>query len=372
MNRLNAAQSTLLDALRGLSALMVMMGHALVLLPNPPAISTDYPIHSYGVIVFFALSGFLIVYSCLTRDAHSFNDYMIDRFARIYTCFGPALLCVALIDVLVLDRFRLFGDRISLTTFVANLVMLHRTQFDRLLAGLPFIPSFGSAQQFWTIAVEWWLYVLFGITFFIRRSSQAERLAMALLVVPASVVVLYFCTHETIGLVWVFCGFGAVAFCNFLPSRRLAGLSLFAAVFFAVALAMRLQVVNAKVSFDLTFMVLIIGLFFSLLALVREGYAFAAVLNWSRPLWAWLSSISYSLYLTHLTLMFVYADLFGIRGLRDVLVLCLASVAVGALFTFLFDRHHRAVAKRLKSLQVSCWRAPARADKPINQPLSSV
>jgi peptidoglycan/LPS O-acetylase OafA/YrhL len=367
MNRLNPAQSTLLDAFRGLSALMVMMGHALVMLPNRPAISTDYPIHSYGVIVFFALSGFLIVYSCLTKDAYSFSDYTIDRFARIYTCFVPALLCVALIDILVLDRFRHFGDRISVTTFAANLFMLHRTHFDRLFTGLPYIPTFGSAAQFWTIAVEWWLYVLFGIIFFVRRSSQVERIAIAVLVIPASVVVLYFCTHETIGLVWVFCAFGAVAFCNFAPSRKVAGLSFFATFFFSAALVMRLQGVNHKVSFDPTFMMLIVGLFFSLLALAVESRAFGAALNWSSRLWTWLSSISYSLYLTHLTLIYLYADIFKIRGWRDVLVLCLVCMAVGALFTFLFDRYHRAVAKWLKSVQARWAAEQASANEPISK-----
>ena len=65
--------------------------------------------------------------------------------------------------------------------------------------------------------------------------------------------------------------------------------------------------------------------------------------------------------------MFLYADLFDIRGWRDVLVLCLVCIAVGALFTFLFDRHHRAVAKCLKSLQARWAVEQASANEPISK-----
>jgi peptidoglycan/LPS O-acetylase OafA/YrhL len=355
MNRLTPAQSILLDALRGLSALAVLLGHSLSSLPKPPAIGTTYPIQSYGVIVFFALSGFLIAYSCLVKDNYSFTEYMIDRFARIYTCFLPALLVVAAVDVLVLDHFRSFGATISGNTFFANLFMLQRTHFDRMIDGFPYFHVFGSARQFWTIPVEWWLYVLFGIIFFARRSSPAERIAIAMLLIPAAFVVFYFCTHETIGLVWVFCAIGAVAFCHIIPSAKITGLSLIAVIFFVIALTMRLQLVNAEVSFDLTFMMLIVGLFLSLLALAAENPAFVASLNWSRHLWAWLSSISYSLYLTHLTLRYAYSDFFGIANWRDIVLLCLMSVALGWLFTYLFDRHHKLVARWLKS---RCMHSP--------------
>ena len=188
MRKLTPEQSVLLDAVRGLSAVAVLIGHALTMLPEPPAIGTTFPIQSYGVVLFFALSGFLIAYHCMQRSSVSFPDYMIDRFARIFTAFLPAIILVALVDPL----FRRIGDANSVGTFLANIFMVHHTPFNRILDGLPRFNAFGSGRQFWTIAVEWWLYTLFGVFFYMRQARWSHRAMMLALAPVAMLVVGYF------------------------------------------------------------------------------------------------------------------------------------------------------------------------------------
>jgi peptidoglycan/LPS O-acetylase OafA/YrhL len=349
MRRLTSEQSALLDCIRGLSAMAVMVGHALPMLPNPPMLGTRYPLQSYAVILFFALSGFLIAYNCMVKRDYSFSHYAIDRFSRIFTAFIPAIMLVALIDPL----YGRTGEANSMSTFVANLLMLHHTPFDRLVPALPRFEPFGSGRQFWSVAVEWWLYMLFGILFFLRPSSWRERQVMALLFLPAVLVVLFFTAHESVGLVWVAASLGAIAFCSFTPSERTRSLSYGATIFFGFMLYRRFVFLDPGSPFnfyDLNFMILSTGLLLSLICLAAESPVFARVLSVSSGFWVWLSSISYSLFLTHQTFHYAWHAKLGVSGWPSLVAMCAVSIVLAWVFTLAFDRHHKKVAASLKSL----------------------
>lgn len=313
---------------------------------------------SYGVVLFFALSGFLIAYNCMTKKSYSFFEYMADRFARIFTAFLPALVLIALID----PAWQKLGEPApvanfvhqdnSLSAFLANALMLQHTPFGRMIEGLPRWEPFGSGRQFWTIAVEWWLYSLFGIIFFAFRSSIRERLLMAVLFLPAALCVLFFCTQDSIGLVWVAAALAAIGFVSFDGGSRVKGLALPATLFFAFALWQRFEFLAPGLPFnfyDANFMLLTTALLFSFVLLIGEVTPLAAVLVSSAPLWRWLSSISYSLYLTHQTLHYAWDVFIGISSWTSLLLLCVLSLVVAWLFTFAFDRHHKDVAAWIKA-----------------------
>ena len=88
----------LLEALRGLAAFYVFIGHlARQCLPNtPPALRFLLGFGQEAVMLFFLLSGF-VIFCCRNRPNMTFREYFLRRFARIYPIFvlGLALAYVA-------------------------------------------------------------------------------------------------------------------------------------------------------------------------------------------------------------------------------------------------------------------------------------
>jgi peptidoglycan/LPS O-acetylase OafA/YrhL len=153
-------------------------------------------VQNFAVLIFFVLSGFLISYSTdhkiKRRAGYGFRAYFIDRFARIYVTLLPALLIVLLLDTV--SRYfyptaYAYEASYNLTTFFGNLLMLQD------LPGIPQIigqrmTSFGSGQPFWTLAIEWWIYMFFGwclLRIFLpaRRRLTDWVVLVPLLVVPS-------------------------------------------------------------------------------------------------------------------------------------------------------------------------------------------
>nr|WP_238148712.1 hypothetical protein [Legionella pneumophila] len=90
---------------------------------------------------------------------------MIDRFCRIYVIYIPVLILSVLLLVWV--------DLVSMPEikdWVANIFMIQHTPFNRIFEFLPTIPPLAQISPLWSIAVEWWLYTLFGIAFFFIKA----------------------------------------------------------------------------------------------------------------------------------------------------------------------------------------------------------
>lgn len=180
---LSPAASVTLNVIRVLSAQVVVVGHAASFFhwnsrfqaPNAP------DIQNIGVVVFFVLSGFLITYSTLQKQArgsYDFRRFFIERFVRIYSGLVPALLVVALLDAIhahLSPSTYTHGDAYNLPTFVANMGMLQEHPLSlalhRFVPSFPIPTRFGSARPLWTVAVEWWIYLTFGWAFLRGRWS---------------------------------------------------------------------------------------------------------------------------------------------------------------------------------------------------------
>lgn len=164
-NKLTTSQATYLNFLRGFSAIIVLAGHTLSRIPGVVSFGKQLPFQSLAVNVFFWLSGFLITYHCITKKNYSFAEYMIDRFCRIYVIYIPVLI----ISVLFLVKANL-ESMPELKEWVANILMIQHTPFNRISEFLPTIPPLAQISPLWSIAVEWWLYTLFGIAFFFIKA----------------------------------------------------------------------------------------------------------------------------------------------------------------------------------------------------------
>src|SRR2546421_5018684 len=186
-----------LDALRGLAALYVMLGHARWLLwagyhgyvassgrVLGHLLAASSEVLRFGhqaVLLFFLISGFCIHYRqakiiAATRDSHEspppalldIRSYAWRRFRRLYPPLLVALALTALFDYIgtrmnpafyrgltayPLINANLGGSSHSLTTLLGNLLL--QPSFA--------VPAFGTNGPLWSLAFEFWFYALYPL-----------------------------------------------------------------------------------------------------------------------------------------------------------------------------------------------------------------
>lgn len=162
MQKMNYTQSLSLDILRIFAVQLVVIGHAL---PYFNIGRANY-IQNSAVVLFFVLSGIVITYSLFFKvennPNYKFREFFIDRFSRIYTALIPSLIFIFLCDSIQIYYLKNetyhFYNAFDIRTFVANLLMLQ--DFPKFDLG---ITSYASGRPLWTLAIEWWLYMSFGL-----------------------------------------------------------------------------------------------------------------------------------------------------------------------------------------------------------------
>lgn len=176
--RLSPAASLILDIVRFLAAVTVAMGHF-----SQSIFSAGLPnlmsAAAAAVGVFFVLSGFIIRYVTLYREA-SISEYLADRASRLYSVVLPALGFTVVADLI--SRHLSAGGLTSsvgeyLLRVFASLSFMSETWFQDLT-------PFGNGP-FWSLSFEAFYYVLYGVGFYLRgRKRIALLLAASLLAGP--------------------------------------------------------------------------------------------------------------------------------------------------------------------------------------------
>ncbi|MGE3298517.1 MAG: acyltransferase family protein [Porticoccaceae bacterium] len=174
-----------LDWLRGLAAVIVFVTHVrggyfVQWSDLDPGSKTWINYFLFGltrlgreaVIVFFVLSGYLVGGQAILANAKgrfSLRSYFSARVARLYTVLIPALVLTALFDHL---RGAWTEPTNGWIAFVANLAFLQGIQGE----------PYGSNAPLWSLAYEWWFYVLFGLGAAVAiRLSKLTRIAAGLM-----------------------------------------------------------------------------------------------------------------------------------------------------------------------------------------------
>ena len=125
-----------------------------------------------AVMVFFVISGYLVggkVWSLYRNRRFGWPRYLVDRLSRLYAVLFVALVLGAVLDwsgYWVFNSYGLYNKG-----YAGQIAVLGTDPFDRMgwqdfLANAFFLqtiagPPFGSNGPLWSLAYEWWYYILF-------------------------------------------------------------------------------------------------------------------------------------------------------------------------------------------------------------------
>jgi peptidoglycan/LPS O-acetylase OafA/YrhL len=335
--RLTQNTSLLLDLIRGLSAQIVVIGHGISFFGIFPFLQPPhFPwIQNIAVLVFFILSGFLITYSLAQRtsenNCYSFRSYFIDRFSRIYSAFIPALLFILILDLtsrtIAPGKF-IYEDTFTPGIFAGNLLMLQNNS-SLAVPLLEKISIFGSARPLWTLALEWWIYLLYG--FFVLCILQKRKPGFQnILILPFLLAIPLLTLYDNyLPLYWFL---GALAYYGAAIKLRtsLLGFKILLFLFFIAAAGFRVS--NTMMEYEPLFALLVAAAILTLISL-------SAHLHF-RPIPAKIvkfqASYSYTLYLVHYSIIdFIYTH-FSNR--HDPYLLFFVSLLAANIFSIFIGR----------------------------------
>jgi peptidoglycan/LPS O-acetylase OafA/YrhL len=349
--------SAYLDALRAAGANLVIAAHVLSLYFG---IIDRHKLGNLGVAVFFLLSGFLIMQSMLNwlnKPEPRLPGFLADRVARIMTPYVPALVLIALLNLVLIEgNHSQGGINSGVLTFLGNLLML---QDHALFQGLEFagidlswrIRPYNTAEPFWTVAIEMWIYVSMGLFFFcVLKREKIDRLiglALAGIALPVFIWNAAAGGGRSLSLIWLL---GAIAGYLFHMWRangyaNIRTVATAVTVFGTVALIGRSGKIGF-VPFDFQTSTLLAMVMFGLLGLLMCVQRVPALLRGSVN---FLASYSYSLYLIHNTVLIIVLE--NIRtesAWTHVAIAVIAAHGCAYLLYVTFERHYRVVGRWLR------------------------
>ncbi|GAA0281988.1 acyltransferase [Alteraurantiacibacter aestuarii] len=169
--------SILLDLVRGLAALVVLMGHII----DMDMYTGPFPFHKLmahnAVVVFFVLSGLVIAHSVHSRPTQ-LRDFVIARMARILpvslfaVAFSLALFTYALVNGLDLGMAPPY-DSANIKTVLLPIVFLSESAIGDGLVWNP---------PYWSLAYEVWFYVLFAVAVYLKGRQRVLWLMLTAMI----------------------------------------------------------------------------------------------------------------------------------------------------------------------------------------------
>ena len=325
---MNKSISNFLALARWIAALVVLITHAgqliqisdIMVAPHGPGVYAWWFLAGFShqaVLVFFVMSGFLIGGDLLLRLDRTdpfLQQYMIDRFSRIYIVMVPALAFGFVVDSI---GRRIFPDSgIYDGAFFDGIFNPINILWTLLQQQHIWAPQAGTNGPLWSLACEMWYYITFPLLLapFWRAYSAGFRVAAfaagALGVIVMSIPESFFLFGYG---AWVL---GALVRVGRRPLIKSTWLSL--GVFLATATVTRLGVRGPLVvahPFMLTLAdIAVVEAFANLLLSLRFAAEDGLFANLS-PIHRRLSDFSYSLYATHAPLaFFVWAGVGSLLG----------------------------------------------------------
>jgi peptidoglycan/LPS O-acetylase OafA/YrhL len=362
-----------LDMIRGLAALLVCAGHArgMVVADRAAQSGTNllqdafYLLTSLGhqsVVLFFALSGFLVGGRAFQQIWHKqwrAKSYALKRVTRLWTVLLPALILTLMWDVIgaiyggsagyIGNYFTILSSGPapgvpadhSLATLIINIAFL------QTVAG----PAFGTNGPLWSLANEFWYYVIAPIALIGISPGRSIVLRIVSLSIAILWAVIFPREMVILGSIWIA---GALAFLLNDRASRLAGKSL------ALAWVATLGWCGAGFLLSLTSP--------GLIADLTLGFGCAAILplvvrlpslgGLYGKLSHGLSEISYTLYVSHYPMIFALSAILFLpfqfnpdaMGLFATAALILASLAQATILWWCFERNTDRIRMKVEAM----------------------
>lgn len=210
VSRISPETSHILDATRAIAAGLVVLFHSKINtfgdVPLSPLYQWLYALANCGspaVFWFFIISGYLVGGAVLAEVAQTgsidFKRYLISRMTRLYIVLIPALALGALLDGARIAAWGLnvhagfeTATSLSVTTLLGNLLFLQTI----------LVQPFGSNWALWSLANEFWYYLMFPLLLapLMFKRSLSQRAALFTI---GAAVVLFIGAHN-VSTIWLF------------------------------------------------------------------------------------------------------------------------------------------------------------------------
>jgi peptidoglycan/LPS O-acetylase OafA/YrhL len=218
--KISPAQSDFLNWSRWVAAWLVVAEHARSLvfvdygeLQSPGLWAKGfYFLTGFGheaVMVFFVISGYLVggkVWSLYREGRFGWRRYLADRASRLYAVLLVALLLGVILDwsgYLFFNKYGLYNHGYEGSIAVLGTAPIERMGWRDFLVNAFFLQTiagstFGSNGPLWSLAYEWWYYILFpGLLLVVFRKSLigltvgAALTVLLLFVLPSDIIWLF-------------------------------------------------------------------------------------------------------------------------------------------------------------------------------------
>ncbi|CUR58291.1 putative Sugar acetylase [metagenome] len=212
-----AHRSNNLDALRLIGALAVIFGHAYHIVGRPfenPVVA-GYPVQTLGVVIFFAISGYLITASwSRTKNPVS---YFAARSLRIFPALAlVVLVCMFVIGplVTVLPTGQYF-DAPNFWSYLGNIILRPQYELPGVWGDHPYPNAVNGSL--WTLPAEFFCYLLVPLVFLFPKVARIPVIGLLLaasvwysMTPPLESAVIWHSRISDNALMWVFFAAGAI------------------------------------------------------------------------------------------------------------------------------------------------------------------
>jgi len=354
----NTTASVLFDLIRGVAAMVVLLTHWKILyfvdFPKIPShrvlFAVPYVMAAAGhqaVLIFFVLSGYLIsssIFRSISRGTWSWRSYLTHRFVRLWVVLVPGLVLGAFLDHIGLRLHSTTNLYRSLTLKTHNLDIARDVTSHVFLGNLfflqtVFVPVFGSNKALWSLANEFWYYILFPLFWLSVTRNPSLRISRLtrIFYIALFAILVWILRSSLLPLfpVWL----AGVALACLGPPQvsskfRAATTIIYLTIFLAAA---KIRILSPLIQ---DYVLAIFTLIFFWILLSAQGHATdSRFTRFSR----WISRFSYTLYLVHIPFLLMLTALIAGDRLwsptdlkHDLIALAVLLVTVGYAWTIAY------------------------------------
>lgn len=348
----NESRLHFLLIVRVVATFAVVFGHAssfyrafsLTQWPNFPYIQ------SVSVTVFFCVSGYTIAWVCDRSGRlgmEGLGSFTFDRVARLHIPLVPFLLICAIIEPMILGDSHPYRGNLSATSLIGNFLFLQWLLPDFIIRSMGTeIQPYGLNRPLWTLAIEFWTYILFAGVFFGTR-TRPWRLSAVLIGIGAAVILgttIYSGHGKGLPVIWLLGAAAYFSMRNFPPINQTARLIAAIVLVPTVLLIFTPAMWPATGDYSWPFNLLIFSCFVLLLILV------SATNTTPGRLTSFFGSFAYSVYITHYPVMYLLHQSgvlpSGAAGAIGASGLCLAF---GWAYSLPLEQRYKLIRERIKT-----------------------